>query len=121
MKIEPTHAAELIRAGVSGIFLKRDSADRLVQAIRDAMAGKVSFDRELFQQAMAGSTAQGPGSRDRLTERERQVLSCVFEGLANKEIAGKLGVSEDIEHGLHDLAGVIYGSVVLVMKRTTTQ
>jgi len=28
------------------------------------------------------------------TEREQQVLSCVFEGLANKEIAARIGVSE---------------------------
>jgi DNA-binding NarL/FixJ family response regulator len=30
----------------------------------------------------------------RFTERERQVLSCVFEGLVNKEIAERIGVSE---------------------------
>jgi hypothetical protein len=29
----------------------------------------------------------------------------------------KLGPSEDIEHALHDLTGMVYGSVVLVMKR----
>jgi two-component system nitrate/nitrite response regulator NarL len=91
--VEPTVAADLIRAGVSGIFLKRDSADALVQAIRDAVAGKVSFDQDLFRQAMLDTTA-GAGPRDRFTERERQVLNCVFEGLANKEIAGRLTVSE---------------------------
>jgi hypothetical protein len=30
----------------------------------------------------------------------------------------KLGIAEDIEHGLHDLEGAIYGAVVLVMKRS---
>ena len=29
----------------------------------------------------------------------------------------KLGPSEDIEHGLHDLTGMVYGAVVLLMKR----
>jgi hypothetical protein len=32
----------------------------------------------------------------------------------------KLGLSEDIEHALHDLTGMVYGSVVLVMKRPVT-
>src|SRR5262249_48305587 len=39
--VEPNEARDLIREGVSGIFMKRESADRLVQAIRDARAGKV--------------------------------------------------------------------------------
>jgi DNA-binding NarL/FixJ family response regulator len=92
--IDQAEAAELIRAGVSGIFLKRDSADRLVLTIREAISGRVSFDRELFQQALADASAPGPSQRDRLTDRERQVLASVFEGLANKEIAGRIGVSE---------------------------
>jgi two-component system, NarL family, nitrate/nitrite response regulator NarL len=92
--IEPGDAGELIRAGVSGIFLKRDSVDRLVQAIRDAREGKVSFDQELFRQAMIETAAPGAARRGRFTDRERQVLTGVFEGLANKEIAGRIGVSE---------------------------
>jgi two-component system, NarL family, nitrate/nitrite response regulator NarL len=97
--IEPAAAAELIRAGVSGIFLKRDSADCLVQAIRDAHAGKMSFDEELFRGAMADVATPDLSHRDRFTERERQVLSGVLEGLANKEIAGRIGVSESSVKG----------------------
>jgi len=39
------------------------------------------------------TTPQSSGTR-RFTEREQQVLSFVFEGLANKEIAARIGVSE---------------------------
>lgn len=49
----------------------------------------VRFDRELFQEAMSGA-----GEAERFTERERQVLSGVFEGLVNKEIAERIGASE---------------------------
>ncbi|PYR33653.1 MAG: hypothetical protein DMF90_20075 [Acidobacteria bacterium] len=59
------------------------------------MAGKVSFERQVFEQAMArveSSRVEPPTSA--LTDRERQVLTSVFEGLANKEIAARLGVSE---------------------------
>ena len=38
--------------------------------------------------------------------------------LANGRWASKLGPMEDIEHALHDLTGLAYGSVVLIMKRS---
>lgn len=93
--VEATDVAELIRAGISGVFLKRDSAGSLAQSIRDVMAGKVSFEQEIFRQAMASRAVDKPASRhERFTRREREVISHVFEGLANKEIAERIGVSE---------------------------
>jgi len=93
--VEAQEMAQLIRAGVAGVFLKRDPADRLAQTIRDVMAGKVSFEQDLFHRAVAAPVFNAPVERaERFTKRERQVLSFVFEGLANKEIAGRLEVSE---------------------------
>src|SRR5580700_7126419 len=88
-------STELIRSGISGVFLKRDSAALLAQGIRDVMAGKVWLDQEQLQTALRteGAPPQ-PGGTRCLTERERNVLSFVFEGLANKEIAARIGVSE---------------------------
>jgi hypothetical protein len=37
--------------------------------------------------------------------------------LPNGRWTSKIGRMEDIEHSLHDLTGMVYGSVVLVMKR----
>jgi len=93
--VDQGQAAELIRAGVSGIFMKHHSAALLAQAIRDVVNGKVFFDQELLQAAVATgtrSTAHSPP--EQFTQRERQVLVLVFEGLANKEIAERIGVSE---------------------------
>lgn len=93
--MEPADAAELIRAGIVGIFTKRHSAALLAQSIRDAVAGRLVFDEELFQKAMSSETiAAHPAPGGQFTSRERLVLSYVFEGLANKEIAGRIGVSE---------------------------
>jgi two-component system nitrate/nitrite response regulator NarL len=83
-----------MRAGIAGIFMKRQSAALLAKSIRDVMAGKVSFDHDLFQDAIVRETAREVRQAERFTERERQVLSHVFEGLANKEIAAQIGVSE---------------------------
>jgi two-component system, NarL family, nitrate/nitrite response regulator NarL len=90
--IDESKVAELIHTGISGIFMKHNSAAALPQGIRDVMSGKVWFDQKLLQGAVAGGISPRP--QPRFTQRERQVLSLVFEGLANKEIAEQIGVSE---------------------------
>jgi two-component system nitrate/nitrite response regulator NarL len=87
-------AADLIRSGVSGIFTKSNSAALLADGIRDVMAGKVWFDQELLQEAMGRAESRSENQAGLFTERERLVLSCVFEGLANKEIAERISASE---------------------------
>jgi len=86
----------LIRKGISGIFLKHGSPASLIQGIRDTMEGKALFGQDMLRRAFE-QHASSPGTEEpgtRLTERERQVLSFVFEGLANKQIAERLQVSE---------------------------
>jgi len=89
-------ATELIRSGISGVFLKRDSAALLAQGIRDVIAGKVWLDQEQLQLALRSEATPRENRTTRFTEREQQVLSCVFEGLANKEIADRIGASESL-------------------------
>ncbi len=92
--VDKKEAVELIRSGISGIFMKHDSAALLIEGIHDVLAGKVWFDRELLQEAVEiAAIRQEPGT-EQFTERERQVLSGVFEGLLNKEIAERIGLSE---------------------------
>jgi two-component system, NarL family, nitrate/nitrite response regulator NarL len=93
--VEPGTASELIRSGVSGVFHKHDSAGLLAQGIREVMAGKVWLDQIQLQTALTPERSAPKSSRARqFTDRERQILSFVFDGLANKEIATKIGVSE---------------------------
>jgi two-component system, NarL family, nitrate/nitrite response regulator NarL len=93
--VDADAASELIRSGISGVFRKHDSAALLAQGIRDVMAGKVWLDQEQLQTALKTElTAPQFTGVTRFTEREQQVLSFVFEGLANKEIAERIGVSE---------------------------
>jgi len=85
----------LIRKGVSGVFMKHGYPAELIQGIRGAMAGKALFRQDLLRKALESeeelSTQQ---STVRFTERERRVLSFVFEGLANKQIGDRLRISE---------------------------
>jgi two-component system, NarL family, nitrate/nitrite response regulator NarL len=93
--VNELEAAALIRQGISGIVLKHSSPTDLSAGIREALAGKVWFDQGYLKKVMEKSASQNVSSQARtFTERERQVLSYVFEGLANKEIADRLQVSE---------------------------
>jgi DNA-binding NarL/FixJ family response regulator len=88
-------AAELILSGISGVFRKHDSAALLAQAIREVMVGKVWLDQAQLQTALSREAGTPQENRIRpFTAREHEVLACVFEGLANKEIAVRIGVSE---------------------------
>src|ERR1700745_1459757 len=53
--VEDSKVAELIHTGISGIFMKHNSAASLPQGIRDVMSGKVWFDQQQLQDAFSGS------------------------------------------------------------------
>lgn len=85
---------ELIRAGVSGIFLKRDSPSMLAQVIRHVVSGGVWLKQETLQSAVEAQCQTSAKSKNELfTKRERQVLSYVFEGFSDRRIAERIGVS----------------------------
>jgi len=92
--IDESKATDLIRSGISGIFLKRDSPSLLAQAIRQVSHGGVWFKQEELQSAVAAQLQTSAQSQnERFTEREQQVLSYVFEGFTNQRIAERLCVS----------------------------
>jgi|SRR5579863_454550 two-component system, NarL family, nitrate/nitrite response regulator NarL len=93
--VNESDVPSLIRKGISGVFLKHGYPAELIQGIREAMDGKALFRQDLLRKALESaeelSTQQSTG---RFTERERRVLSFVFEGLANKQIGDRLQISE---------------------------
>jgi len=88
-------SVEAVRSGVSGIFLKHSSPALLAEAIRKVLSGELWLDQRQIQSLVQASAVTPEQTPQRpLTEREREVLRGVFEGLTNKEIAARLGVSE---------------------------
>jgi NarL family two-component system response regulator LiaR len=81
-----------LQAGAIGYLLKDVSADELAQAIRAAHAGRSTLSPEAAQ-ALVLATSQPPAPGLDLTEREREVLALLIEGLNNTQIAAKLNVS----------------------------
>jgi len=83
------HALE---AGAIAYLLKDVSADDLARAIRAAHAGRATLSPEAAQ-ALVETANQPPTPGLDLTEREREVLALMVEGLNNTQIAGRLTVS----------------------------
>ncbi len=81
-----------LEAGAIGSLLKDVSADDLARAIRSAYAGRATLSPEAAQSLVETANLPPVPGLD-LTEREREVLSLMVDGLSNTQIAGKLGVS----------------------------
>ncbi len=81
---------QMIGAGAVGYLVKADTTDELVEAIRDAYAGKIAITPEIFQKIVKSKPAE---SGFRLTDRESEILTFIVHGLTNRQIAEKLSLS----------------------------
>ena len=82
-----------LQAGAIGYLLKDVSADELANAIRSAAAGKPTLSPEAAQVLIQATRAPAEKPGYDLTDREREVLALMVEGLNNNQIAARLIVS----------------------------
>jgi DNA-binding NarL/FixJ family response regulator len=80
-------------AGAAGYLLKDVDPQALADGIRDVHAGRPALDPSVASRLMRADRTPRP-AHARLTPRERDVLRLVVEGLANKQIAQRLGIGE---------------------------
>jgi DNA-binding NarL/FixJ family response regulator len=86
------HIADALQAGAIGYMLKHAGPDELLDAIRAAAIGDAPLDPKAAR-VLLEHRRIGPAGR-RLSGREEEVLRLVASGLANKQIARKLAISE---------------------------
>jgi DNA-binding NarL/FixJ family response regulator len=83
---------DALEAGASGYLLKHAAPDELLGAIRAAASGDAPLDPKAAR-ALLDNRRAAPADKA-LSAREREVLRLVAQGLANKQIARRLGISE---------------------------
>jgi DNA-binding NarL/FixJ family response regulator len=103
------HVAAASRFGAAGFLLKTVPLPQLVEAIRAVHAGGSVFTQEQLQKGFVT-----------LTPRERQIVRLAMDGLSNKEIGGRLGMSpKTVESHLteiYDRFGIAGGRIELSFK-----
>jgi len=82
---------DILAAGATGYVLKDSRPDDLLAAVRAAAGGHVPLDPRV---ASALLPTREPPLTEQLSDREKQVLRLVAAGLANKQIARRLGIAE---------------------------
>lgn len=83
-----------IRAGALSYLLKDVGPEELVRAIRAARRGEATLHPAVAGRLMQELTATRSSPLDELTEREREVLTCIAHGMSNAEIAQHLIIGE---------------------------
>jgi DNA-binding NarL/FixJ family response regulator len=99
MYADELHVTEALRAGATAYLVKGASAEEILTALREALAGRRYLSAPLTEHIIEGYFSEGPTTprkADRyelLTTREREVLEWLARGLTYAEIGDKLTIS----------------------------
>jgi DNA-binding NarL/FixJ family response regulator len=94
--------ARALELGAKGYLLKTLTHKDLLKAIRATHAGELWAERKvlasvfetMLHSRLNGPSLRLPDLRERLTEREQQIVKYVIQGMMNKEVATHLGISD---------------------------
>jgi DNA-binding NarL/FixJ family response regulator len=97
------YVLEAIRRGAAGYLLKDATTAEVIQKLHNVANGQLAVEPQLLREALAirdeapsaGESARQRAEQYALTPREHDVLLLVADGLTNKEIGGRLSITED--------------------------
>lgn len=82
-----------MEAGAAGFIAKTQQIDDVIDGVRAAAQGESVVSSKLLSRLLPRLHRQSPASGTTLTEREREILDLLAEGLVNADIAGRLSLS----------------------------
>ena len=99
--IDEEGTIEYFRRGVRGIVPRSISPDLLVRCVKKVAAGETWLDNQGVNWVIEAYRSQAsqltsPRPKTRLTDKELLIVSCVTQGMKNKEIAGEIGTTEQV-------------------------
>jgi DNA-binding NarL/FixJ family response regulator len=90
---DETHLVkEILRSGVNGYVLKKDTHRELLKAIQEVQAGRVYLSSDINKILI--TNLQNPDEGRLLTDREREIVKLIAKEYSNKDIAEELFISE---------------------------
>ena len=93
MHKDSVYVREILRAGARGYLLKDSEDDDLLKAIRAVARGEAFLSPAISDAVLTDYRKHVSNPIDLLTSREREILTMIAEGKANKEIATILNLS----------------------------
>ena len=97
MHEESLYAGRSLRAGARGYIMKRAGGDRVVEAIRQVLQGRIAVSPEMASQLLEEYSGRRPRSGrialPNLTDREFEIFQLLGEARSNREIADQLHLS----------------------------
>lgn len=87
---------EAVKCGASGYLLKNNPPDKIKDAIKLVYSGTTVMQDVVMDRIRNGlsSNPSNKINKSLFTERELEIMECISKGLSNKEISGKLFISE---------------------------
>ena len=95
MHDESLYAERVLSAGARGYINKQEAQDRIIQAIRTVLSGKVYLSQAMTERMLSGMVDADGNKRDieSLSNRELQVFELIGQGVATSQIAEQLNLS----------------------------
>jgi DNA-binding NarL/FixJ family response regulator len=89
---DKTRILDALQAGAEGYLLKHSEPETILTGIRDVVADGSPLDPKAARVLLTNRRSPGPDTQ--LTVREQEILEMIGDGLQNKTIARRLGISE---------------------------
>jgi DNA-binding NarL/FixJ family response regulator len=94
---ESLYAERVLRAGAAGYIMKQEASEKVLDAVRQVLAGAVyvseKMGSKLMHQLVGGKPSQGVSSIERLSDRELEVFGLIGQGKGTRQIAEILHLS----------------------------